>query len=112
MFSPRRSMKDNTFNYGFACGGIQPRIGPRPAGECPSRCRGIGQQIRKNKHKWLLATPDGIEPWRGKRPILLNDRRYFIVVGAPCDDRYAIFDTDTSELTPLDVATSHWTAGS
>lgn len=53
-------------------------------------------------HKWLLASPDGISDWRGERPIcLLDDDRQFVVVGAICEGRYAIFDTDTSMLVPF-----------
>jgi predicted phosphodiesterase len=39
-------------------------------------------------HKWLLATPAG----------------FFVVIGALCEGRYALFDTDTSELTPFNDA--------
>jgi predicted phosphodiesterase len=52
-------------------------------------------------HKWLLATPNGIDGWRGDVPIRLDDGRYFVVLGALCEGRYAIFDTDTSELVPF-----------
>ena len=52
-------------------------------------------------HKWLLATPDEISNWNGERPIrLLDNQRYFVVVGALCEGRYAVFDTDTSGLMP------------
>jgi hypothetical protein len=53
-------------------------------------------------HRWLLATPDGISPWNGERPIrLLDDARYFVVIGAICEGRYAVFDSDTSVLMPF-----------
>jgi predicted phosphodiesterase len=52
-------------------------------------------------HKWLLATPDGIDPWRGDSLIALRPGRFFAVIGAVCDGRYAIFDTDSAELTPF-----------
>lgn len=53
-------------------------------------------------HRWLLATPDGISPWNGERPIrLLVDARYFVVIGAICEGRYAVFDSDTSVLMPF-----------
>jgi predicted phosphodiesterase len=58
-------------------------------------------------HKWLLAAPDGIEPWFGDRPVCLKERRYFVVVGALCDGRYAIFDTDSAELTPFNAPRFH-----
>lgn len=54
-------------------------------------------------HKWLLATPDAILAWKGEEPIRLADGRYFVVVGALCDGRFAIFDTESSELTPLEI---------
>ena len=54
-------------------------------------------------HKWSLATSDEITNWRGERPIrLLDHARYFVVVGALCEGRYAVFDTDTSVLMPFD----------
>ena len=49
-------------------------------------------------HKWLLVTPERIEDWNGSGPVDLADGRYFVVVGALCYGRYAILDTDTSEL--------------
>jgi predicted phosphodiesterase len=52
-------------------------------------------------HKWLLATPDGIKEWRGESPIHLGQGRYFVVVGALCEGRFAVFDSDTSELIPF-----------
>ena len=52
-------------------------------------------------HKWLLVKPNGIQNWKGDRPIRLDDGRYFVVVGALCEGRYAILDTATSELVPF-----------
>ncbi len=55
-------------------------------------------------HKWLLATPDGITDWMGEAPIrLMEDKRYFVVVGALCEGRYAVFDTESSVLVPFDA---------
>ena len=51
-------------------------------------------------HKWLLATPETVVDWHGDRPIRLTEGRYFVVIGALCTGRFAIFDTDRSELTP------------
>ena len=51
-------------------------------------------------HQWLLATPEGICDWNGDAPIRLTDGRYFVVVGAVCEGRYATFDTETFELCP------------
>ena len=52
-------------------------------------------------HKWLLVRPDGIQGWDGQTPIQLDDGRYFVVVGALCEGRYAILDTETCELLPF-----------
>jgi hypothetical protein len=52
-------------------------------------------------HKWLLATPDGIIEWNGTTSMLLDEGRYFVAVGALCDGNFAIFDTVSTELTPL-----------
>jgi len=52
-------------------------------------------------HRWLLATPETIDNWTGERPVRLTQGRYFVVVGAVCDGRFAILDTDTAELTPF-----------
>lgn len=53
-------------------------------------------------HRWLLATPETITDWNGASPIrLLPDQRYFIVIGALCEGRYAVFDTDSSVLMPF-----------
>jgi hypothetical protein len=55
-------------------------------------------------HKWLLAMPDEISDWNGDRPIrLLDQRRYFVVIGAFCEGRYAVFDSDTSVLMPFNM---------
>jgi hypothetical protein len=52
-------------------------------------------------HKWLMATPDGINDWRGQGPFRLSDQRFFVVVGALCEGRYAILNTETWELVPF-----------
>ena len=53
-------------------------------------------------HKWLLATRQGIADWPGEQPVeLLENDRYFVVVGALCEGRYAIFDTEASLLVPF-----------
>ena len=55
-------------------------------------------------HCWLLATPQGVEPWRGEQPIrLIRSNRYFAVIGALCEGRFAIYDTDSCELVPFNV---------
>ena len=52
-------------------------------------------------HRWLLARPHGIAVWHGECPVRLHNGRYFVVVGGLLEGRYAIFDTETSELVPL-----------
>ena len=52
-------------------------------------------------HKWLLATPTRIENWNGEAAIALSGERYFVVIGALCEGRFALFDTETSELIPF-----------
>ena len=56
-------------------------------------------------HRWLLATCEGISDWRGDTPMQLDEpERYFVVVGALCEGRYATFDTESSLLTPFNEA--------
>lgn len=52
-------------------------------------------------HKWLLVTPDGIGEWDGDSPVRLDAGRFFVVIGALCQGRYAILDTETWELRPF-----------
>jgi predicted phosphodiesterase len=51
-------------------------------------------------HQWLLATPGGIQGWLGYEPIVLDPGRYFVIIGALCQGRYATFDTESFELVP------------
>ena len=55
-------------------------------------------------HRWLLVTPDGMRDWNGERPIRLQPGRFFVVIGALSQGRFATFDTETSELIPFNVA--------
>jgi predicted phosphodiesterase len=53
-------------------------------------------------HRWLLGTPEGLLPWRGEGPVRLDGRtRHLVVVAAVADGHCALFDTHTTELTPL-----------
>jgi hypothetical protein len=53
-------------------------------------------------HRWLLATPAGIDGWPGDRPLrLTRGERYFVVVHALCEGFSAILDTETWELVPF-----------
>jgi hypothetical protein len=55
-------------------------------------------------HRWLLATPSGLTDWSGERPITLaGPERYYVVIGAICEGRFATFDTQSWELCPLQV---------
>jgi predicted phosphodiesterase len=55
-------------------------------------------------HRWLLVTPEGLQPWEGEGPILLRaEERYLVAIHAVCAGKCAVFDTRTSELVPLDV---------
>jgi len=54
-------------------------------------------------HRWLLVTPKGVDSWAGTRQLDLCDGRFFVVVGALCEGRFAVFDTNTRRLSPLDV---------
>lgn len=52
-------------------------------------------------HRWLLVAPHTIHAWQGEGPVSLSEGRYFIVIGALCDGCSAIFETETSLLTPF-----------
>lgn len=56
-------------------------------------------------HKWLLAAPTRIENWNGEAAIDLSGERYFVVIGALCEGRFAIYDTETSQLIPFNHQT-------
>ncbi len=54
-------------------------------------------------HHWMLANPEGVQPWSGDRPVVLDAaQRYFVAVQAVCNGCCALFDTGTSELVPFD----------
>ena len=55
-------------------------------------------------HQWLLATPDGLVDWDGRQQVRLEQGRYFVVVGALCEGRFATYDTDTAVLTPFNLS--------
>lgn len=56
-------------------------------------------------HRWLMVTPDGMTDWTGETPVFLEEpERYFVVIGALRYGRYAVFDTDTSELVPREIS--------
>jgi hypothetical protein len=52
-------------------------------------------------HRWLLAGPGGLVDWDGTRIADLRDGRWFAVIGALCEGRYAVYDTESCHLTPF-----------
>jgi predicted phosphodiesterase len=55
-------------------------------------------------HRWLLVTPEGIQPWAGDGPIILGaGNRHLVAINAVCQGKCALFDTATSLLTPFDL---------
>lgn len=51
-------------------------------------------------HRWLQATPAGLKAWRGETPVRLTGDRYFVVIGALCEGRFATLDTESRWLVP------------
>jgi hypothetical protein len=55
-------------------------------------------------HCWLLVTPEGIRPWSADAPIVLETgNRHLVAINAVCQGKCALFDTETSLLTPFDL---------
>ncbi len=55
-------------------------------------------------HRWLLVTPEGMQPWSGDSPIVLGPGgRYLVAVDAVCKGKCALFDTVTNLFTPIDL---------
>jgi hypothetical protein len=55
-------------------------------------------------HCWLLVTPEGVQAWVGHGPIVLDSRdRHLVVIDAVCRGKCALFDTETSVLTPFEL---------
>ena len=55
-------------------------------------------------HRWLLVTPEGIQPWAGESPIVLEvGNRHLVAINAVCQGKCAVYDTETSLLTPFDL---------
>jgi len=52
-------------------------------------------------HRCCFATPGGVTEWHGECPARLDNGRYFVVVDSLLEGRYAILDTETSELVPF-----------
>lgn len=51
-------------------------------------------------HKWQLVRPDQIDDWMGHTPVNLSNGRFFVVIGALCEGRFAVLDTETLQLIP------------
>jgi predicted phosphodiesterase len=52
-------------------------------------------------HRWLLVTPEGLQPWSGAEPTVLEmGKRHLVAIHAVCAGRCALFDTKTNELIP------------
>jgi predicted phosphodiesterase len=79
-----------------------PQQAARSIAAVPNRLIFVGHY-----HRWLLATPEGVQPWAGDRPIVLHaDHRYIVAVHAVCAGSCALFDTGTSELLPFNESRS------
>lgn len=58
--------------------------------------------ISGHVHRWLLATPDGVLPWDSRTPIALRRPvRYLLQMHAVCLGHCAVYDTESTLLTPL-----------
>jgi hypothetical protein len=107
---PRLELEGYLFSHGLPCwDATDPTVcylGERP--ETPGGLAGtFGASSHPGSfvghfHRWLAATTEGLLSWEGRDPLVLQPgQRYLIVVGAVCDGRCALFDTETSVLTPL-----------
>ena len=54
-------------------------------------------------HRWMLVSQERTEDWNGSQPICLKDGRFFVVLGALCEGRFAVYDTDSGWLTPFNL---------
>ena len=54
-------------------------------------------------HCWMLVSRERTEDWKGSQPICLKDGRFFVVLGALCEGRFAVYDTDSGWLTPYNL---------
>lgn len=52
-------------------------------------------------HRWRIVTPERTLEWAGESPVRLAPGRFFVVVGALCEGHCGVFDTVTTDLTPL-----------
>ncbi len=55
-------------------------------------------------HRWFLGTPEGLTSWHGESSIkLAPGNRYLVGINAVCEGGCALYDTETTELTPVDL---------
>lgn len=55
-------------------------------------------------HRWLLATPEAVEPWAGGGPVTLaSDGRHLVLVNGVVEGWCALFDTEAGLLVPIDL---------
>jgi predicted phosphodiesterase len=58
-------------------------------------------------HRWLTATPEGVDSWDGCEPVFLSlARRHLVAVAAVCDGWCAIYDSVSGRLSPCRIADS------
>lgn len=56
-------------------------------------------------HRWLAATEEaGMLDWNGTEPLDLSTCRFFIVIGALCQGRFALYDTEARRLHPYSIS--------
>jgi predicted phosphodiesterase len=74
-----------------------PEKASRSFAAAPERCLFVG-----HFHRWLVMTSTGQVPWDAQEPLtLLKSLRYLIVVAPVVRGWSAIFDTETSLLSPF-----------
>lgn len=58
-------------------------------------------------HQWAVATPTGLNDWRGETPIHLDrQEKHFVVIDAVFNGSCAVFDTTSGWLEPIRFETS------
>ena len=58
--------------------------------------------VMGHNHRWIVARPGEVFPWRGEGPFTFDPaERYLVVVHAVCDGWCALLDTAANVLTPV-----------
>lgn len=79
-------------------------FGEQEASDRSFRERPHRLMVQGHHHRWRVATPEGRLSWDCFHPLVLDPtRRYLVEVGAVCDGRCGILDTDEHILTPIDL---------